>query len=228
MSEDITKIEINNNQDFILENFQNYKNLESLILKDILITEYTTINKLFDTLDFTKLKTLYCNFIYITTNIQIKLVNGDVVLEIPTFDASIKTFLTNLPHNIDKININFMISDYLEGCFTNLPPTIKEIKINYSITQKSADDSGYYNFLFNNVRLPFGCKMIVSHSKDGSVNNYIVSYENNEENELILVSEDNQDIKIVIKYKEPMIHIYDRNYNVLRIMSGMPGLGYSS
>lgn len=225
---------INDTDDF--ENFANYTDLESITLKNIIINEYNIINKLFDNLDFNKIKQLDCNFICSGTEFNLQF-NDMIVLSITKYNDSIKNFMLNLPCNIDKINIiyqdEFLFSDcYLSGCFANLPITLKEIKINYNYSQITTNN--IYNYLFKDFNVPFGCTVKITHKEctrikketakivqnnnwndydscdddydDYDCNNYmeeyIVSFENNKEDELTLKSQLDNNKQKIIKYIE--------------------------
>ena len=73
--------------------------------------------------------------------------------------------------------------------------------------------------------------MIINISSNGQEKKYNVIYENNEEDELTLICENSNGENITVKkiiITNYTTYIYNTNYNVLRIMSGMGGLSYSS
>ena len=113
---------------------------------------------------------------------------------------------------------NTYINAFLEGCFTNLPISIKKILFIFDRNIEIVKYSGNLNVLFG-TKLPFDCIMevLLSNKK------YIVHQENSNDDELILISETGE--KIIYKYVKK-IAIGFKNYNVLRIMSGMNGLYY--
>lgn len=97
---------------------------------------------------------------------------------------------------------------------------MNEIKIIFNCSQTFISEE--YNFLFNSAVLPFDCKVIISHKehkiKEKNISNddendyddyeynyedYYVLYVNNLENELILISQINDNKKTKIKYITP-------------------------
>ena len=240
--DDTLSININYQCDFILETILRYKNLENLELTNIKFDDFTVIEELLENLNFLKMKTLNCQFTVKETQITIKIINEQIHLGIFALTShNIKDFLKNLPQCINCIYIKYpaFSNDILNDCFTNLPTNLKKIEIEYTSAHnlsidesvKKIEEQGMFNCLFG-AKLPFGCEIIL-HIKhlQNIIYTLNVIYENNEENELTLSNFDytgNKMKYIIIKYRVATIFNYATNYNILRIMSGMGGLSYSS
>ena len=236
----ITNINIDNASDFIVENIIQYQNLSSLILNNIEIEKLEIINQLFDNLNLYKINSLDCNFYINKTKIQIKLVDGNFTPYLPNINSTvIKLFLINLPQCIESLYIeqlfyNYNLNQILDDAFVNLPSNLQNIEIKYLYdankkSTKELESNGIFNCLFG-AKLPFGCEMIVKVKFLLEEVQYKVIYENNLENKLTLLEfglEEQIIIEKVIIERAEM-YTYAKNYNVLRIMSGMGGLSYSS
>jgi hypothetical protein len=237
-------ININSTDDFILQDIITHTNLKSLTLSGIEIDNWLIIGELFDNLNITDIDILDCEFTISGTNVQIKRVADDIEMWIKLGYTwgEIKPFMTNLPNCINSIYIDYSINgpDTLAECFTNLPFGLKKIEIKYANAAngllhdddliKSVEREGKFNCLFG-AKLPFGCQMIINISSNGQEKKYNVIYENNEEDELTLICENSNGENITVKkiiITNYTTYIYNTNYNVLRIMSGMGGLSYSS
>jgi hypothetical protein len=207
-------------------NFEQYKNNQEIVIENGIISNFYDVNKFLEIIDFEKLKTLNCNFIYKDTLVKIELVpSGDIVMRLSNYNENIKEYLLNLPQQINILIFeNRYINSFLEGYFTNLPVSIKKILFLFDSTFELLNYTGKLNVLFG-AKLPFDCivEILVDSEK------YMVSYENNNDDELTLFSETGE--KIIVKYIKnngETFNVYSQNYNVLRIMSGMGGLCYSS
>lgn len=237
----ITNINIDNTSDFFVESIIKYQNLSSLILNNIKINSYEIINQLFDNLNLHKINLLDCNFEIDLNKITIKLVNNKITLYLFNInDTVVKKFLKNLPQCIEYIYIEQIIGVYstrsiLDNSFVNLPSNLQNIEIKYLYntfikSTRELENEGIFNCLFK-AKLPFGCEMIVKVNFFSEEVLYKVIYENNLEDTLTLINKSNLEEQIIIK--EFKIHYNfgqndTQNYNILRIMSGMGGLGYSS
>jgi hypothetical protein len=237
-----------NPQNFILENLFKCENTEIIEFDSIVIDNFTTVQKLFENLNFSKVKKLNCSFIVGGNFIRIQLINEEVYLYLSELNSpTIKDFLNNLPSTINYIYIEHPMSteDILSEAFTNLPVNLKKIEIEIkniipyifsnNETVKKMEEEGKFNFLFG-AKLPFGCEMILHiNHLNGLIQTLNVEYENNKENELTLNEIDFSEEKakkiiikqIIIKYVANL-YMYKTNYNILRIMSGMSGLAYSN
>lgn len=151
--------------------------------------------------------------------IKIELDTGNIVMILSNYNENIKDYLFNLPHQINILILKYRyINDFLEGCFTNLPISIKKILFIFDRTIEIVKYFGNLNILFG-AKLPFDCIMeVLLFDKK-----YIVQQENSNNDELILFSETGE--KIIYKYVKN-IDFGFKNYNVLRLMSGMNGLYY--
>lgn len=208
----------------IISDFEQYKDKEEIIIKKGVLNNFYDINNFLEIIDLEKLKTLDCNFTYIDTLINIERVfSGDIVMTVLYHNETIKEYLLNLPQQIDILVFkNLYTNTFLEGCFTNLPVSIKKILFVFASTIELLKYTGELNILFG-AKLPFDCIMevLISDKK------YIVQQENINDNELTLFSETGE--KIIVKYVKKNSNIDDyKHYNVLRIMSGMGGLAFSS
>jgi len=242
--DDTLSININSQSDFILENIVRYKNLEKLELCNIKLDNFAIVRELSDDLNFTKIKTLSCNFRIKETNIQIKTINELIELRLNVLKSpDIKDFFLNLPNCINSIYIECpttynIFNDYniLNNSFTNLPVNLKKIEIEYRSSPglqleeyiRQLENSGMFNYLFG-TKLPFGCEMILYvKNLQNIIYKLNVIYENNENDELTLLTVDYVDPetneivvkKIIIKYKIiiDMFNIHSTNYNVLRTL----------
>lgn len=211
-------------EDFVLEKFiEKYNNSEEINIKNK-IENCNILQEIFNVIDFNKINNLKCEFIYKKfTDLQITITNNFVLLTINSYkENNLKELLLNLPNEINKIFINHSMFTELTDCFVNLPINVTEIIISFSSKSKELINNEYgdLNFLFN-TKLPFGCKIELLFQNIY----YTVNYENDEENTITLINNLNE--KIIIKYVKKEISI-PQNYNVLRIMSGLGGLAYSS
>jgi hypothetical protein len=231
MTEKIIFLNITNNKLFNKVQFEKYENLEELIIDNVIIEDYDVINNFLSSLKMDKIHIFECNFLYLNynkkhTKITIKLLYNEFVLFISDYDSNIKKFMNNLPIQINKINIKYCNS--LDKCFENLPILLNEIVISYDTKINHLDLCSYdYNCLFN-VKLPFDCILKISFL-DNDI--YEVSYENNTEEQLTLVclmSGNKRIIKYYVNSFNYFDQVYSTNYNILRIMAGMRGLGFSN
>jgi len=198
--------------------FDKYKDKEVILIENGVIDNFYEVNKFLEIIDLEKLKTLNCNFRYIDTLIKIELVfSGDIVMRLSNYNENIKDYLFNLPQQINILIFeNRYVNSFLEGCFTNLPVSIKKILFLFDSTIETIKNTGILNVLFG-VKLPFDCIVEVLVNKK-----YRLHQENINDDELTLFSETGE--KIIVKY----IKNNGEKFNVLRIMSGMGGLSYSS
>jgi hypothetical protein len=237
----ITSLYINKTSDFIIENIIKYPDLTSLVLDNISIDNFTIINKLFDNLNFNKIKLLECGFRVNKNIINIKLFDNKFILYLSDTDISIKEFLINLPQCIEYIYIE-KINNFTpmpNDIFINLPIQLKNIEIIFSPIRdnlfiENLEKSGELNCLFAS-KLPFGCEIIIKISCSNHAQKYKVIYENNLEEELTLILESeviydkdgfvdniiikNSEYKIKKKQFNANTNIdHDCNYNVIRKM----------
>ena len=239
---DVLSININSQANFILENLLQYKNLENLELNNIKLNNFTTIKELFDNLNFSKMKTLDCKFTVENTQIEIQIINELVHLRISTLNSpNITAFFLNLPSCINCIYIRCCtdMCDTLDTLFINLPVNLQKIEIEYSSlfnlpiyeSVKKIEERGVFNCLFN-AKLPFGCKIILYIQYLHTILYALdVVYENNEDNELTVSYSNSINLKtnkIIIKYISFVVYSFSTGYNVLKIMSGLGGIAFTS
>ena len=224
-----------------------HNNLKSLKLSNIKLDDYLVIKELFDNLNLSNIETLDCEFTVDGYDIKVTRIANYIELYIHSAhsQSNIKNFLNNLPTSIDCLYIDCLYINYpirtpntLDNSFSNLPFGLKKIEIKYRNYNQLLNDGeikemekdGNFNCLFG-AKIPFGCEMIINIVVNNKEIKYKVIYENNLEDEITFVCEsgDNNIIvkKIIIK-KIDLNLSYICNYNVLRIMSGMSGLSYSS
>lgn len=195
-----------------------YKDKEEIIITESKILSYNHINIFLENLDLNKIKVLNCLFNYNNTSIKLILKSNDLTMEIYDYDSQIKDLMANLPVEIN-ILIFHKINNMLEGFFTNLPISLQKIIFNVETIKYRHN----FNFLFK-TKLPFDCNMFVCCIKENSN----CKVKDCDLQDMIILKDTTTGTEKIVKYV--FFHNYsdDQNYNVLRIMSGMGGLAFSS
>ena len=249
----IETIDINSISEFISENFTQYKNLQNLNLHNIVLEDFIIIGELLEKLPI--VKRINCEIkLSDLKNIHVEItrINEEIHLYFNILGSIDEVFfLKKLPNFINFIHLNYQVygfNNILDDLFTNLPVNLKKIKINYTVYDNlsiynsvlNLEEDGAFNCLFH-AKLPFGCEIIIHILYcDTAMYMLNVIYENNKEKELTLseidiidsdrkaMNEKNIIKKNIIITYSTTNNIYSKNYNVLKIMSGMGGLSYSS
>lgn len=246
----IETIDINSMSDFISENFTQYKNLQNLNLYNIVLEDFIIIEELLEKLPI--VKRINCEIkLSDLKNIHVEItrINEEIHLYFNILGSIDEVFFfKKLPNFINFIHLNhqvYTVNYMLDDLFTNLPVNLKKIEINYTVYDNlsiyksvfNLEKNGAFNYLFY-AKLPFGCEIVIHILYNTVMYTLNVIYENNKEKQLTLSEIDIIDSerkvmneKNIIKKNIIITYFTNNNfddYNVLRIMSGLGGLAYSS
>lgn len=160
---------ITTNYEFFYRRKFFYRNLESLKIDNVSVSNFDNINDFFTKFDIIKLKFLHCNFTYNNIKISLSKNNNGIELGLHTINSSGFDILNNLPNFINILNIEYpLVSNnifYLDNVLSNLPPLLEKISIKippiYQYKKiKDYESNGYLNALFG-IKIPYGCMVEV-------------------------------------------------------------------